>query len=178
MTTNKITICWFGVYRPNFSRNRIYIKGLRMQGVDIIECRDTSRGPLKYLKLFVNHWKIRKAYDFLVVGYPGHSVVWFAKLISKKPVVFDALCTMEEGVILSRKQNGFLGLNRLYIKFIDRLAVQCADLIFVETEAQRQFFENKFGESAKYRVIYIGADDAACHPDSAVDKKKHFYGSI
>src|SRR3989344_6457800 len=97
-------ICYFGIYNPEESRNKIYIKGFKEHGVEIIECRDVTRGPLKYLYLFWKHWKIRNKYDFLIVGYPGHVVVPFAKLISKKPVILDALCSLYEGVIVSRQK--------------------------------------------------------------------------
>ena len=100
--SNNMKICYFGIYRPNFGRNKTYIDGLKQNDIEIIECRDTSRGFLKFLKLFWKHRKIRNSYDYMIVGYPGHIVVWLAKLISKRPVIFDALCTLYEGEILSR----------------------------------------------------------------------------
>lgn len=167
-------ICWFGIYNAGFSRNKIYINGLKKIGIDIIECRDDSRGLFKYLNLFVKHWRIRKSYDFLFVGYPGHPTVWLAKLISNRPVIFDALCTMEEGVLTSRQQHSIFSLKYSYIKFIDWLAVKCADLVFVETEAQRKFFEQKFGKGDKYRVIYIGANDQSFYKDPTISKLNEF----
>jgi glycosyltransferase involved in cell wall biosynthesis len=166
-------ICWFGIYRADYSRNKVYISGLKQLGVEIIECQDARRGFAKYVGLFRKYIKIRNSYDFLVVGYPGHSVVWFAKLLSRKPVIFDALCTMEEGVLVSRGQYGFLGLKALYIKFIDWLAVKCADFVLVETEAQRRFFESKFGKSDKYKVIYTGVDEEFFFK-KAVEKNSEF----
>ena len=167
-------ICYFGIYNPELGRNKVYISGLKSIGVEILDCRSSASGPIKYIKLFLKHFKIRNSYDYLVVGYPGHPVVWFAKLISKKPVIFDALCTMEEGVIISRKQRGFFGLNELYIKFIDWLAVKCADIVLVESEAQRVFFENKFGKSDKYKVVYTGADADYFFKDESITKKEKF----
>ncbi len=167
-------ICYFGIYDPNLGRNRIYMKGLKENGIEIIECRDNSRGFLKFVKLFFKHWKIRNNYDFMVVGYPGHVVVWFAKLISGKPVIFDALCTMYEGVILSRGQFGVLGIRNLYIKFIDWLAIKCADIILVETESQKKYFEERFGKSQKYKVIYTGADDSNFYKDNSIAKREKF----
>ena len=109
-----------------------------------------------------------------MVGYPGHPVVWFAKLISKKPIIFDALCTMEEGVLISRGQKGFLGLKEKYIKFVDWLSVKYADVVLVETEAQRNFFEKKFGKSGKYKVVYTGVDDEFFYKDDEVKKNEKF----
>lgn len=165
-------ICWFGVYNLKESRNRIYIRGFKELGVEIIECRDDSNGLLKYFKLFKKHWKIRNNYDFLVVGYPGHPVVWLAKLLSNKPIIFDALCTVEEGVIISREEHNRYSLKYFYIRFIDWLAVKSADLVLVESEAQRIFFEGKFGKSDKYKVVYTGADDSIFYPDNIKKREK------
>ncbi len=150
------------------------MKGLRELDVEIIECKDDSGGISKYINLFKKHWKIGDNYDYLIVGYPGHAVVWFAKLLSGKPVIFDALCTMEEGVLISRGQYGKLGLKALYIKFIDWLAVKRADIVLVESKAQRNYLEKKFGASSKYKTIYTGADDAVFYLDKDIKKNDKF----
>jgi len=152
-------VCYFGIYNPELSRNRIYMKGLLENGVEIIECRDTSWGPLKFLRLFLKHWRIRNTYDVLIVGYPGHVVVPLAKLISRKKVVLDAVATLYEGVILSRKQHAFFSPQALYIRFVDWMAVTCADAILVESEAQKKYLEHTFGVACAH-VLYHGADDA------------------
>lgn len=171
---NQITICYFGIYDPALGRNRIYLKGLQENGVKIIECRDLSRGPVKFIKLFLKHWKIRRDYDYLIVGYPGHAVVWLAKLISRKPVIFDALCSLYEGVVLSRGQLGFWGLKSLYIRAVDLLAVRTCDLCLLETRAQRDYFEKRFGPSDKYKVVYTGASDDVFYQDPAIKKREKF----
>ena len=164
-------ICYFGIYNPELGRNRIYIKGLVENGAEIIHCQNNSRGPLKFFNLFRKHWKIRNFYDALIVGYPGHIVVWLAKLISSKPVIFDALCTMEEGVVISRAEKG---LKAFYVRLMDWLAVRCADYVLVESKAQKKFFEEKFGKNQKYKVVYTGADDSVFYPDPNVTKREKF----
>jgi len=167
-------ICYFGIYNPALGKNSICIKGFKENGAEIIECRDNSHGPLKFMKLFLKHRKIKNDYDFMMVGYPGHAVVWLAKLVSKKLVIFDALCTMYEGVVISRGQGGTLGLRSLYVMFLDWLAVKCADIVLVETERQREFFEKRFGKSSKYKVVYTGADDTDFYKDESITKKEKF----
>lgn len=144
------------------------MKGLRENGVEIVECQDNSWGPLKFAKLFLKHWNIRNAYDAMIVGYPGHVVVPLAKCISKKKVVFDACATLYEGVVISREQYSRFSPKAFYIKLIDWLAVRCADFILVESEAQKKYFEKRFGESDKYKVIYHGADDSVFDISSLV----------
>lgn len=197
MTSDKkIKICYFGIYRSDFGRNQVYMNGLRQNNVEIIECHDDSSGLKKYWRLWRKHWAIRKSYDYMIVGYPGHMVVPFAKMISRKPVIFDALCTLYEGEVISRGKHKFNFLAKWWINFIDQMAVKFADLILVETNAQREYFLNKFWskeipkktwkkvskrELRKQREkemftnkivrVFTGADESIFYEDPAI--KKH-----
>jgi glycosyltransferase involved in cell wall biosynthesis len=110
----------------------------------------------------------------MIVGYPGHVMVLFAKLISKKVVVFDALCTLYEGMVISRKKYSRFSLASLYIRIVDRISVACADYVLVESQQQKMYFEEKFGRSSKYIVLYTGADDVVFNINSHVPKKDTF----
>ena len=151
-----MTICWFGIYNPDFSRNKIYIEALKKAGHIIIECRDNSRGLTKYFYLWEKHLIIRNNYDVMIVGYLGHIVVPFAKFISKKKVIVDALGSLYDAEINSHNPNF---LRKIKSWLADWLMVKFADKILLESEAQKKFFEKKFGKSDKYEVVYTGADE-------------------
>ena len=155
-------LCYFGIYDPEFGRNKVYMHGLRQNGVEIIECRDASTGPIKFWRLWRKHRDIirRGGYDAIVVGYPGHLVVPFAKFLAgKKPVVFDALCTLYEGEVISRgkyKSNPFM---KWWINFVDSVAARRADVVLVETNAQKAYFIKRFSIPAgKVYRVFTGVD--------------------
>lgn len=185
-------ICYFGIYDPNFGRNKVYISGLRELGHEVIECRDRSAGLAKFWRLWRKHADImrrsgaggvgserrvaaERPYDAMIVGYPGHVVVLFAKLISKAPVVFDALSTLYEGEVISRGRykNNFFAQAK--IRAIDFLAAKSADMILVETNAQREYFIKKFSLApGKVVRVFTGADTETYFPDAAVGKRPKF----
>lgn len=168
-------ICYFGIYTQSFGRNKVYISGLKENGVEVIECCDNSPGILKYWRLWRKHRLIRDKYDCMIVGYPGHLVVPLAKLISHKKVVFDALCTLYEGEIISRGKYRFNLLMRSWVLLIDWLAVKCADLILVETNTQKDFFVKRFLLKPKKVVcIFTGVDEDAFYYDPFVQKQSKF----
>jgi glycosyltransferase involved in cell wall biosynthesis len=170
-------LCYFGIYDPEFGRNAVYISGLRQNGVEIIECRDTSRGLSKFLHLWKKHADILKrgGYDALVVGYPGHLVVPFAKLVSKKPVIFDALATLYEGEVISRGRYQKNPLMKAWINLIDTLAVKFADVILVETNAQKEYFIKRFGVvPGKVFRVFTGVDESRVKPDHFIQKREKF----
>ena len=160
-------ICWFGIYKPDFSRNRVYMEGLRRSGHEIIECRDESRGMLKFWRLYVKHRKILKmgGYDALVVGYPGHLVVPLAKLLVLTnrwktghctPVIADLLGSLADA---EKHSHGAGWLRVLKLRMIDLLAVMFADIVLLESHAQMKYFSHEFGNLHKYRVVYTGVDE-------------------
>lgn len=148
-------ILYFGIYNPDFSRNKIYISGLRKLGVEVIECKDSSPGLIKFWRLWRKHKQIKGKYDALMVGYPGHLMVPFAKLISNKRVVADLLGSLYDAEIYSHSPSIF---RKLKSKIFDWLAVKFADVVLFESEAQKKYFEQKFGQSSKYKVVYTGFD--------------------
>ena len=147
-------ICYFGIYNPEFSRNRIYISGLRKLGVEILECKDNSSGLFKFWKLW-RKYKKTGDHDAVIVGYPGHLVVPLAKLISDKIVVADLLGSLYDAETHSHSPNFF---RQIKSRILDWLAVKFADIILLESYAQKKYFEQKFGKSEKYKVIYTGFD--------------------
>lgn len=157
--TKKSTICYFGIYNPTFSRNRIYVRGLQELGVEVLECRDTSSSLMKFWRLWRKHRKLPK-YDALVVGYPGHLVVPFAKLVSHTPVIADLLGSLADAEEHSHSPSI---LRKLKSKIIDWFAVTFADIVLLESEAQRNYFIARFGKSQKYQVLYTGADGSVFH---------------
>ncbi len=169
-------LCYFGLYNPSFGRNAVYISGLRQNGVEVVECQDVSPGLSKFFKLWKKHKEIlaRGRYDAMIVGYPGHLVVPFAKFLAgKKPVIFDALCTLYEGEVLSRGKNNFF--TKLWVGFVDKMAVKRADVILVESNAQRDYFVEKFKvDPAKVRRVFTGVDENVVKPDHFIPKRSKF----
>ncbi len=171
----KLTICYFGKYNPEFSRNKIYITGLERMGFSVIKCRVDSGTILKYIQLFIKHWQIRREYDFIVVGYPDRLSVLFARIISGKPIVFDALCSLYEIVVISRKQFTENSIKALFYKMLDYIAVKSAHFILVETENQRNYFIKNFGARPECCIrLYTGADDSVFYFDDNIEKAKNF----
>lgn len=170
-------ICYFGIYDPEFGRNKVYMSGLRALGHEIIECRDASPGFLKYGRLKKKHEIIEKhgGYDALVVGYPGHIVVPLAQRISSRPVIFDALCSLYEGEVLSRSKHRSNPLMRWWIEYTDMKAAKAATAILVETEAQRRFFVDRFAvDPAKVHRVFTGCDETIFNTKLQVKKRDRF----
>lgn len=148
---------YFGIYDPEFSRNRIYMRALRVAGHEIIECRNVAPGPIKYARLAWGLLRIRQSYDALIVGYPGHVVVPIARLFSRAPVIVDLLGSFSDALTLS---HGASRPKKFLFTAIDWLAIWCADRVLVESEAQKRYLISRFGRAGVYDVVYTGVDES------------------
>lgn len=148
---------YFGIYDPEFSRNRIYMRALRDAGHSIIECRDVSPGPLKYFRLAWCLLRLGGSYDALIVGYPGHVVVPIARIFSRAPVIVDLLGSYSDALTQS---HGASRIKKLVFSIVDWMAIWCADRVLVESKAQKHYLSSRFGRVDAYDVVYTGVDES------------------
>lgn len=179
----KFTVCYFGTYRKNYSRNQIFIAGLRKQGVQVIECHETlwegvsdrvgiaSGGWLKprfwwrvirvYFRLIVRIARLTD-YDILMVGYPGHFDVFLAYLIARikrKPLAWDVL----NSLYLISVERGISNKSPLTIAIVKRLekwACRLPDMLFLDTRVFVDWFvETHQLQGDRFEIVQIGVDD-------------------
>ena len=150
-------ICYFGIFNPEFGRNKIYIEALKAEGHEVIICRDDAPGLAKYIRLWSKHKEIKDSYDFMIVGYPGHIITPLAKILSKKPVIVDALGSLYDAEVYSHEPSL---IRKIKSRIADILMVKFADRIMLETAAQKSYFENRFGRSRRFEVVYTGVSEA------------------
>lgn len=177
----KLKICYFGFYDPNIARDEVYIEGLKRNRIEIIECNDYSKSKLlKYWRLFFRYWPIRKEYDLMIVGHlnrvlghSNHFIVPFARLISRKKIIYNALCSNYEAAIISRGISKKNSLNAKLYWLTDYLACRCASLVLVESEEQKKFFVKNFKiKKEKCIKTWTGANDKDFFIESVKKKKK------
>ena len=172
---DKITVLYFGMYDPEYSRNRVLIDGLRQNGVEVIECRDDSPGLKKFLILFLKHWKLRKDYDVMIVGFLGHIIVPFAKIITRKPIIFDAFVSLYDSNVFDRQVIKPNSLKAFYYWFLDWISMRLADIILFDTNQHIKYATEEFGvRKEKLIRILVGAQDKIFYPRNIIKSDSNF----
>lgn len=176
-------ICYFGTYRANYNRNQIMIAGLRLNGVEVIECHETLwqgvedriettsggwkkpsfwwRVLMVYVRLIWRYFQTPD-HDLVVIGYPGQFDVYLARLLTKlrrKPLVWDVfmsiyLIALERGL----DQQSSFTVN--WIRRLERWALRLPDLLIQDTAEYVQWL-NEIHDTDRnhFRLVPTGADD-------------------
>ena len=55
MIKENLAVCFFGIYNPKYSRNRVLIQGLEENNIKVIQCRTELKGVIKYFDLIKKH---------------------------------------------------------------------------------------------------------------------------
>jgi glycosyltransferase involved in cell wall biosynthesis len=186
-----MTILYFGIYNPNYSRNRVLIKGLKENGVDVLECNVPYRSWVSYSKLLLKYFLIKKEFDAMIVGFPGQEVMLLARLLTfrfgskqaKKPIIFDVFTSHYGGYILDRKKFSKKSLRAKWYKWLDKKSVELSDVSLLDTNAHIDFFVKEFGlPREKFKRIFVGTDSGVFYPreiKKTTDKfLVHFHGNF
>jgi len=150
-----------------YSVNAVYLKGLEQNGVLVRKFHVRKRKGGDYLRVFKEYWKNRKEIDAVMVGYDSALLTVLMRLVSRKKIIYNALCSAYERIIVSRALASKFSFKSLYYWGSDFLAVHFSDLIMLETNEQIAYFHRLFGVSPK----------KCCRAWTGVDEDKFFYDS-
>lgn len=184
-------ILFLGNYDPGYGRNRVIIKGLTEQGVEVVTCNGgTTGGILKFARLVFRYLKTARGhFDAVIIAFPAQEVMLLARMLlvirrmrQHIPIVVDMLTTHYEGYILDRKKYSPSSFHAKWYRWIDRTAVHLADVATVDSIAARKFLANNFHlPIEKIITVFIGTDDTVLKP--ADDHRHegllvHFHGNF
>lgn len=185
---SNLTVCYFGTYRAEYSRNIIMIESLRQNGVQVKECHvqlwhniedrvnaasGAWRSPKFWLRVMRTYWELLKkyrqigAYDVMVTGYPGQFDVFLGKWLAKrrgKLLVWDVFMS----IYLVAKERGLETRSPMTIKglkIIEKAALNKPDRLIQDTAEYVEWFRDTYGiKTDRFRLIPTGADNHVYHP--------------
>jgi len=163
MHAHELKVCYFGPYDPNYPRNRVIIKGLRKNGVKVIECNAHSFNRLlDYIKLLKKHQALK--YDVIILGahgrYYGQPLMPFIRRMTKKPIIFDAMLTLYETSVVDRKLMDDKSIKARLWYLLDYNALHGASLVLSDTDAHARYYSHFYDvDSRKFRRVLVGSDD-------------------
>ncbi|MFW5853587.1 MAG: hypothetical protein ACOCU8_03125 [Patescibacteria group bacterium] len=153
-------ICYCGIYDPNYPRSDILISGLKLNGVEIIYCREESNDRYRYLKLLSKIKRVSKTTNLIFVAYPATWSAIIAKIFTNKIIVVDAFYSMYDAVVNDRKECSKFSLKEIKLWLLDWLSINLADLVITDTKTHKKYWSTwPLVKSNKIFSVYLGVND-------------------
>lgn len=177
-------ICYFGNFDPEYARNKVVLRGLEENGVEILFCRTDKKGLGGLIDLFKKHQSLKNSYDIMIIGYSdSRFTVPLARLISRKKIIWDAFYSLYSSYVFDRKLINPQGLKAKYYWFLDWLSCKLANKILLDTNEHIKYFVRVFKEKPqKFMRSFVGTDDLVFYPRSGVKNHNqfliHFHGKF
>lgn len=176
MTDDKTKrIIYLTYTRPDYSLNATVIKGLRENGIEVLDFHVKSRGISGFLEALSFYRHNSKNIDLIMIGCDSPALAIFIRFFFWKKIIYNAVLSNYERMIISRELAPALSLKAVYYWLLDFMAVDFADLTMVESDKQADFFEKLFSISRKKLFrSYIGVDEDNFYYESSVVKFPEF----
>jgi glycosyltransferase involved in cell wall biosynthesis len=174
-------ISW-GTYDTGKPRFRITLRGLKENGIELIEChqdvwsgvedKSQVKGAVNRLRIlftwFISYPRLIFRYlrsprhDAVLVGYLGHLdilVLWAFAKWKGVPIIWDAFLSLYNTIVEDRKLVGRWNPVALLLYGWEWLACRAADLVVLDTKAHSNYFIKKFRlDPTKCSTVFVGAE--------------------
>lgn len=185
-------VCFFGTYEKDYPSNRIIIKGLRKNGINVKECHVSlwekyrnkhgkflnpfslmtlfARMVWAYFQLAWEYLAKHRRSDTVIIGYIGQLDIIFFKFLSmfagKKPkLVFVPLVSLYDTAIVDRNQARKGGIFAKILFNVDKISFRLADIIILDTNEHIRYVSSLFNiDAAKFKRVWVGADNEVFYP--------------
>lgn len=164
-------IIYISQTRLDYSLNSVCIKGLNENGIEVVGFHVKNRGIVGLLRAVSFYRHNSKNIEVVMTGYDSPALVVFLRFFCRKKIIYNAVLSVYERMIISRELAPQFSLKATYYWFLDFVAVHFANLTMVESHHQADYFRKIFKVSGKklYRN-WIGVDEDKFFYDSTVSK--------
>ncbi len=169
-------VLYFGDYNPDYTRTRILLKGLRQNGVTVIEMNERTGGIGMYLRLWRRFRAYRGTYDAMIVGYGDSRLMpVFARCIGARHLIWEALFSKYDNFVFDRRLVRPHSLKAYLYRLLDWLGCAVSDLVLLDTELHTRYFRTTFGvPERKLAFVYVGADTDIFYPRERTEHPRDF----
>jgi len=168
----KLRILYVSTYIPNYTRTETLLKLIKKSEIRVTEIL-VGNSKLKYFKAIYHLIKYQKNCDLILVAFRGHEILPVLRLVTRKPIIFDAFVSVYDTLCFDRrifKPNSFVGK---FLKWYDKFLCKISSIVLVDTETHKNYFEKEF-EAGNVEYIYVGCNKALFKPIRVKQEKSKF----
>lgn len=167
---------------PEYPRNATWLASLQ-QNSDLLQVTDSHPWWVaRYFRLTVRLLAMRHHYDLACIGFLGQPLVLWIRLLTRKPILFDAFLSVYDTLCFDRQQFAPTSVAGRMALWLDYISCKLADIVVLDTRSHADYFHTTFQiPASKLRVLFVGADETIFYPRPVGDMSSHlvlFYGSF
>ena len=168
------SVLFVGNYNEEYSRNAIFIKGLRRNNITVLEFNIKSYNFIKNALICIKNFKRLNSqnFDLILLHAPNNIQFLFAKLLSKVkgiPLIHDIYISKLQTFYYDRNLYGKTKMPKFFYRVFyylqDLYESALSNYIILDTYSHIKFFHHKFKiPIKKFRRILVGAQDDIYFP--------------
>lgn len=168
------TILVFGDYDMNYPRTWTLLHAFEALGFKLIHLNLEGRSGFPKYRTIYKQWKQLEPFDAVLVPFQGFTLFPIARLLTRKPIIYDALISMYDTDVHDRQYYKKWSLGGLYAYFLDWLPCKTADLLLSDTQACREYFIKTFHcNPQKIHRLWTGTNRDRFKPLNEGKEKSH-----
>lgn len=175
----KSRILYLSTYKANYTRTETLLELFKKNKINF-KTIFVEGSKIKYFKVIYNLIKYQKSYDIIFVAFRGHEILPFIKLLTRKPIIFDAFVSVYDTLCFDReifKPNSFIGE---FLKWYDKFLCRISKVVLVDTKEHKDYFEKEFDVN-NIDYLYVGCNEDLFKPIETKKRESTFvvfwYGS-
>lgn len=179
-----LRVCMLGQHEPGYPRNVLTRRLLHNLGCSVTEATSLAPGVLREAVLAARFARQLGATDVLFVTEGGHRFVPVLAPLARAagiPIVFDAFTSRYNTYVEDRQTVAAGTLKARQLWWMDKLAIQYADVCVFDTEEHASYFGAHYGPPSRAHVIEVGVDEQMFAPlPQPAERAVHevlFYGT-
>lgn len=158
-----------------YAPDKHLLDGLMENGYEVFELIVNETGLSKYINFVRRFRKEKRTLDAVVIGYGLPFLIPFARTMTRKDVIFNAVSSQYEANVISRNVNTPISFGALKWWLIDFISFHLSSKVLLESSAQINFINNFFLISEKKLILSrMGVDEEIFFKDSSIQKNKKF----
>lgn len=171
-------VCMLGQHLPGYPRNVLTARLLRNLGCEVIE--ETSFAPsiLREAVLAGRFVRRARSIDVLFITEGGHRFVPALAPLARAarvPIVFDAFTSRYNTYVEDRRTTAAGSLAARQLWWLDKLAVQHADVCLFDTAEHASYFAERYGAPKHAHVVEVGVDEQLFTPQPLPTERDRFH---
>ncbi len=175
------TICYFGDYLEGYPRHLVLPAAFQEAGYTVIQRRFSSTGVRKYWDVLRLVWTLPKEVDVLCIAYSNSRYVWFVRLLTRRPIVWNAFYSLYDNWVFDRKRVSEGSLKAWWVWWLDYICAQAADVVILETQADIDYWQRTFAiRGTAFERVLLGYNETLIPkqiPPANTDTfRVHFHG--